>query len=308
MIITKKAIPRRTFLRGVGATLALPLLDGMVPAFAGALDAWTAPAVLAQGKAKPPASTRLYIFDCGVINGLGVELFGFKKGEVPIRDFFVPCYLVAHPKGTLMWDVGVIPDSAFKADGAPVTQGASTVAMPLLPQLAALGYTPADITFLGLSHYHSDHTGNANAFAGSTWLVRSIEREAMFAEKPAGIIQQATFSALKGSKTVLLDKDEHDVFGDGTVVIKPTPGHTPGHLALVVKLAKTGPVMLTGDMYHYPEEVGREDLPPGESDKTQATATRKAVREFMQKTGTKLWIGHDLVGFSKLRKSPEFYE
>src|SRR4051812_40864986 len=95
---------------------------------------------LAQGRAKPPASTRLYIFDCGVIKGLGVELFGFKKDEVPIRDFFVPCYLVVHPKGTLMWDVGVIPDAAFKGDGAPVTEGASTVARPLLPQLAALGY------------------------------------------------------------------------------------------------------------------------------------------------------------------------
>src|SRR5438477_12019273 len=70
---------------------------------------------------KPPSSPRLYIFDCGVIKGLGVELFGFKAGEVPVRDFFVPCYLVVHPKGTLMWDVGVIPDSAFKGDGKPVT-------------------------------------------------------------------------------------------------------------------------------------------------------------------------------------------
>ena len=71
----------------------------------------------------------------------------------------------------MMWDVGVIPDSAFKADGAPVTQGISTVNKPLLPQLAALGYTPADIKYLALSHYHSDHDANANAFAGATWLV-----------------------------------------------------------------------------------------------------------------------------------------
>src|SRR5215471_11218191 len=103
---------------------------------------------------KAPGSLRLYIFDCGIIKGLGVDLFGFKPGEVPVRDFFVPCYLVVHPKGTLMWDVGVIPDNAFKGDGAPVTQGPSTVVKPLLPQLAALGYTPADITYLGLSHYH----------------------------------------------------------------------------------------------------------------------------------------------------------
>ncbi len=117
----------------------------------------------AQGRTKAPTSPRLYIFDCGVIKGLGVDLFGFKKDEVPVRDFFVPCYLVAHPKGTLMWEVGVVPDSAFKADGAPVTEGVSTVARPLLPQLAAVGYTPADITYLSMSHYHSDHTANANA-------------------------------------------------------------------------------------------------------------------------------------------------
>jgi glyoxylase-like metal-dependent hydrolase (beta-lactamase superfamily II) len=163
---------------------------------------------LAQGGITPPkiSTPRLYIFDCGVIKGLGVELFGFKKDEVPIRDFFVACYLVAHPKGTLMWDVGVIPDSAFKSDGSPVTEGASTVSKPLLPQLAALGYTPADITYLAMSHYHSDHTANANAFAGSTWLVRAAERDGMFAEKPAGIIEQATFSALKTAKTTILDK------------------------------------------------------------------------------------------------------
>ena len=95
---------------------------------------------------KTPSSLRLYIFDCGVIKGLGVDLFGFKAGEVPARDFFVPCYLVVHPRGTLMWDVGTVPDSAFKPDGGPVTEGPSTVDRPLKPQLAALGYTPADIT------------------------------------------------------------------------------------------------------------------------------------------------------------------
>src|SRR4029079_17916812 len=91
-----------------------------------------APATRAQSKPAPPKSVRLYIFDCGVIKGLGVELFGFKPGEVPVRDFSVPCYLVVHPRGTLMWDVGVIPDSEFKADGAPVTRDVSTVAKPLL--------------------------------------------------------------------------------------------------------------------------------------------------------------------------------
>jgi N-acyl homoserine lactone hydrolase len=261
----------------------------------------------AQGRAKAPATTRLYIFDCGVIKGLGVELFGFKKDEVPVRDFFVPCYLVAHPKGTLMWEVGVIPDAAFKG-GAPVTEGPSTVARPLLPQLAALGYAPADITYLSLSHYHSDHTANANAFAGSTWLVRPLEREAMFAEKPADIVQQGTFSALKTSKTTLLDKDEYDVFGDGTVVIKSAPGHTPGHQVLFLKLKKTGPLLVAGDLYHYPEEQTMNRFPSFEFNKEQSAASRAAIDAFLKKNKAQMWIEHDAATNAKLKKAPEFYE
>src|SRR6201987_880694 len=161
-------------------------------------------ATLGAAPAEKVSSPRLYIFDCGVIKGLGVELFGFKAGEVPPRDFFVPCYLVVHPRGTLMWDVGVIADSAFKSDGQPATDGRSTADKPLLPQLAAVGYKPADITYLGLSHYHSDHTANANAFAGSTWLVHQTERDFMFAEKPQGIIQTSSFNKLKDAKAQIL--------------------------------------------------------------------------------------------------------
>ena len=215
-----------------------------------------------------PNSPRLYIFDCGVIKGLGVELFGFKPGEVPVRDFFVPCYLVVHPKGTLMWDVGVVADSAFANAATPVTEGRSTVDKPLLPQLAALGYTPKDITYLAMSHYHSDHTANANLFAGSTWLVRKEDRDVMFGTPPPGtIIQQTSFSTLKNAKTKILDKDTYDVFGDGTVVIKSAPGHTPGHQVLFLKLKKFGPLLVAGDLYHYPEEQTMNRFPSFEFNK-----------------------------------------
>ena len=258
----------------------------------------------------PPkvSSPRLYVFDCGVIKGLGVELFGFKKDEVPIRDFFVACYLVAHPKGTLMWDVGVIPDTAFKSDGSPVTERASTVSRPLLPQLAALGYTPADITYLAMSHYHSDHTANANAFAGSTWLVRAAERDAMFAEKPAGIIEQATFSALKTAKTTILDKDDYDVFGDGTVVIKSAPGHTPGHQVLFLKLRKTGPLLVAGDLYHYPEERTMNRFPSFEFNKEQSAVSRANIDAFLKKTKAQMWISHDAATNATLKKAPAYYD
>src|SRR5215470_2318035 len=187
-----------------------------------------------KGRPEPPKSVRLYILDCGKITGVGETQFGFQPGQLATTEMFTPCYLIAHPRGTLMWDTGEISDKDFKAPG-PATQGAFTVTKPLLPQLAALGYTPADITYLALSHYHGDHVANANAFAGSTWIVQKVERDAMFASRPdnnqrLGAVAAPTFfTELAKSKTVLLKGEDHDVFGDGSVVIKFTPGHTPGH-------------------------------------------------------------------------------
>ncbi len=258
---------------------------------------------------KPPSSLRLYLFDCGVIKGLTVNLFGFKPGEVPARDFFVPCYLVVHPKGTMMWDVGVIPDSAFKGDGKPATDGRSTVDRPLLPQLAAVGYTPADMMYLAMSHYHSDHTANANVFSRSTWLVQKAEREMMFGTPPPGtIIQQTTFVDLKNAKTVLIDKDEYDVFGDGTVIIKSAPGHTPGHQVLFLKLKKFGPLLVAGDLYHYPEERTMNRFPSFEFNKEQSAKSRAEIDAFLKQTKAQMWIEHDAATNSKLKKAPEYYE
>src|SRR5689334_21363245 len=248
-------------------------------------------------------SPRLYIFDCGVIKGLGVELFGFKAGEVPVRDFFVPCYLIVHPKGTLMWDVGVIADSAFKGDGKPVTEGRSTVDKPLLPQLAALGYTPADITYLSMSHYHSDHTANANAFAGSTWLVRLAERDMMFNPPQGAIVQTASFASLKIAKTRILNDEETDVFGDGTVVIKSAPGNTPGHTVLFLKLKKFGPLLVAGDLYHYPEERTMNRFPSFEFSKEQSAKSRADMEVFLKKTGAQMWIEHDAATNATLKKA-----
>src|SRR5690242_16728486 len=99
-------------------------------------------------KPAPPKSPRLYVLDCGKINVANGDSMGFKPGELKTANMVTPCFLIVHPKGTMMWDVGEIPDSAFKSGVAPQTAGAFTVDRPLLPQLAALGYTPADITYL----------------------------------------------------------------------------------------------------------------------------------------------------------------
>jgi N-acyl homoserine lactone hydrolase len=208
----------------------------------------------------------------------------------------------------LMWDNGDIPDRAFPPGGGPASAGVVTQDKPLLPQLAAVGYTPADITYLAMSHYHGDHVANANAFAGSTWLVRKVERDRMFSSEPIPRSDPANYSALKNSKTVIIDKDEYDVFGDGTVIIKSAPGHTPGHQVLFLKLAKTGPVVLSGDLYHYPEERTLGRLPVAEFNKDQTAASRAELEAFLKKTGAQLWIQHDFLGNAKLKKSPEYYE
>jgi N-acyl homoserine lactone hydrolase len=255
-----------------------------------------------------PKSVRLYVFDCGVIKGLDPALFNFKREEVKTIDFAVPCYLIVDPKGTLIWDVGVIPDTEFKDDGKPVTQGPSTATRTLKSQLAEIGYAPGDITYLAHSHYHGDHIANSNEFAASTWLVRPVERDAMFAEKPPQLVDPRYFDKLKNAQTVLITKDEYDVFGDGNVIIKSAPGHTPGHQVVILRLKKTGKVMLAGDLYHYPEERGSGRVPTFEYNKEQSLASRAMIEEYCKKTKTQLWIEHDFVANSKLKKSPKFYD
>jgi len=257
---------------------------------------------------KPPKSVRLYLFDCGVIHTTNGDTYSLKKEEMASTEMSIPCILVSHPKGTLMWDNGDIPDRAFPAGGGRASLGVVTQDKPLLPQMAAVGYAPSDITYLSMSHYHGDHVANANYFAGATWLVRKVERDRMFGSEPIPRSPLENYNELKNSKTVLLEKDEHDVFGDGTVVIKSTPGHTPGHNVLFLKLKKTGPIVLSGDLYHYPEERTLNRLPVSEFNKEQTAASRAELEVFLKKTGAQLWIEHDIVGNAKLKKAPAYYD
>jgi len=267
------------------------------------------PLAMAQHRPDPPKSVRLYIFETGSIRGIDPARFRFKKEELAQQDFTVINYLIVHPKGTLMWDSGAIPDSELPADGSPLTRGAFVITKALKPQLAATGYTPADITYFAMSHYHSDHTGNANDFAGATWIVQQAERDWMFAEKPQGIIEPAHYSKLKDSKTIILKGvEDYDVFGDGTVVIKSTPGHTPGHQALFLKLAKTGPVLLAGDLYHYPEERATGRTPTFEFNAEQSTASRGRIEAFIKQNKAQMWIEHDIATHAKLKRAPAYIE
>ena len=266
-------------------------------------------ATVVSARQKPAAvkSLRLYVFDNGAIKGLDPKLFNFTREELKEVDFRNTSYLIVHPKGTLMFDSGGIPDSQFKGD-EPASEGVMSATKRLLPQLKEAGYAPADITYFAMSHYHSDHTANANAFAGSTWIVQKAERDFMFSDKPQGIIQPQTYSALNTAKTKLLDNEDFDVFGDGTVVIKSAPGHTPGHQVLFVKLAKTGPVLLAGDLYHYPEERTTGRVPTFEFNAEQSKASRQKMEAFVKQSKAQLWIEHDIATHAKLPMAPKFLE
>ena len=159
-----------------------------------------------------------------------------------------------------------------------------------------------------MSHYHSDHTANANAFAGSTWIVQKDERDYMFSESPQGIIQPATYDRLRDAKTIVLNNEDHDVFGDGSVVVMSTPGHTPGHQVLAVKLANAGTIVLGGDLYHFPEERTTGRVPAFEFDVEKSRASRAKVEAFIKETGATLWIEHDIATHAGLPKPPAYVD
>ena len=220
------------------------------------------PAGQASRTAGPPAPStlRLYVFDCGVLNATneGVERYHVTPAEVGETRMSVPCFLVAHPRGTLLWELGVIPDGIVEAQpqGARANVNptvAAVVTRTLKSQLAQIGYAPADIRYVAMSHAHIDHTANLNQFAASTWLTPPAEREFMWTENNPRV-NPSFFTLLKDSPAVADRQGRARCLRRRPVIIKAAPGHTPAHQVLVLRLASTGRVMLSGDLYHYPAE------------------------------------------------------
>ena len=255
----------------------------------------------ARGQLRSP---RLYVLDCGRLTSDSAEEYGLAPNEVADTSMADPCFLVMHPRGVLLFDTG-LPD---RLAGHPTKlEGYGLeVNTPLRAQLAAIGVAPADVTYLALSHSHFDHIGNAPDFAGATWIAQKAELDAVFgpgAREPPPPELQALAHARKR-----VIRGDHDVFGDGTVVVKFTPGHTPGHQSLFLKLAKTGPIVLSGDLYHYPEERSLGIVPGFDVNGEQTKKSRADLEAFLKKSGAKLWIQHSTADNAKLKKAPEYYE
>jgi len=191
----------------------------------------TAPLVCLSEPAPPPTVTspRLYAFDCGTLVNNKSEDYGQKREEVKNSNMGVTCYLVVHPKGMLIYDTGLNDRLVGRPLFETVVRGYGQIKFNTLRgQLADIGLTPARIEYLVLSHYHWDHIGNAGDFAGSTWLVYKGDRDQMFNSAARAYAWFGQYSALEHSKTTLLSGD-HGAFGDGTVVVIATPGHSEGH-------------------------------------------------------------------------------
>jgi N-acyl homoserine lactone hydrolase len=249
---------------------------------------------------------RLYALDCGHIEFKDLGLFS-DTGEYAGQPGTIadPCFLIRHPKGTLLWDTG-LGDAIADEPGGRKDLGNGIVlqvSLKLVDQLKELGLTPADVNEVAFSHFHFDHTGNAALFARATWIINRAELA--YAQRdpvPFGIDPGIAASAAK-VKARLIDGDE-DVFGDGSVRILKTPGHTPGHQSLLVRLKRTGTVLLTGDLYHLRGNRAHRLVPTFNVERADTLASIDRFERIARNSHARVVIQHDPQDFAALPKPP----
>ncbi|MEE4381493.1 MAG: N-acyl homoserine lactonase family protein [Pseudomonadales bacterium] len=254
-----------------------------------------------------PDTLRLYVLDCGRIRLPTVTDFGLADTDTEVRTLAVPCYLIEHPEGRLLWDAGLPASFAggewIEADGAEHRLDAT-----LPEQLAGLGLVPEDVDLLAFSHFHYDHAGQANAFAGATLLIQEAEHAVAFGDDPGvAFFVPELYDALADGPTERLD-GEHDVFGDGRVVLIPAPGHTPGHQVLYLELEETGPLVLSGDLYHFAASRALRAVPLFNTDADATRASMDRIEALLVERDAAFWIQHELARFETLRTAPDWYE
>ena len=242
--------------------------------------------------AAPESSLKLYVFDCGRLRFDTVTNFGINDDETEVRELVVPCYVVDHPEGRLLWDGGLPSVIKYDEEGKDANGWVGN----------------ANLDYMAFSHIHYDHVGVANEISGATWLVQRGDYEAAFAEPitiPA--VQPELLTNLRDADRLILDGD-HDVFGDGRVRLISAPGHTPGHQVLFVDLEWAGPLVLSGDLYHF--RISRADrrVPVFNVDPEMSLQSMEKVEAFVAEQEAMFWIEHDLELFETLQIAPQYYE
>jgi len=272
--------------------------------------AWT-PLSLSALEAVP--GVRMYVLDCGSMSIKDMGLFSDTgKYDGQAGSIVDTCFLIRHPKGNLLWDTGLSDtlvghDVPANADGVAIHVGRG-----LLDQLRQIGIAPSDINYLAFSHFHIDHTGNANAFGSATWILNQAELNWALGDPTPPIVDPSSFSAFRSAHTIMINSD-YDVFGDGLVRILRTPGHTPGHQVLLVKLSKSGAVILSGDLYH--QQSDRPSRPGSDAQimrvntsRAETLASMDRVEGIIRNTHARLIVQHDSGDYSRLPKSPAYMD
>ncbi len=244
---------------------------------------------------------RMYVLDCGRLTAKDQSRWtpGVNVGQA--RELSNNCYLIQHARGTLLWETGV-PDSVVEQKSGVTSPNGAVVwfrDQTLASQLASLGVKPDEITYVAMSHTHGDHVGNAKAFAKSKILMQKLEYE---------FAMNGTSKPLSDDQNVEMLSGDRDVFGDGSVTIISTPGHTPGHQSLLVKLPKTGALILTGDLVHFQYMWDNKIVPSFNFNKEQSLASIERVAKILADHKAQLWIGHDNDITARITRAPKFYD
>ncbi len=210
------------------------------------------------------------------------------------KPFTFSCYLIHHGADTMIWDTGFLPGSTPSATNKPLAE--------LLKQV---GVNPDEVKYIGISHFHADHTGQLAPFKNATLLIGKADWDGLNATPPlvgANVKGFAEWIAEK-RKTEPLSADK-DVFGDGTVTMLRAPGHTPGHSILLVRLKDMGPVILSGDAVHFHENYEHDGVPAANFDRAQTLASIQRIKEIAKNLKATVIIQHDPRDIGKLPLFP----
>jgi N-acyl homoserine lactone hydrolase len=250
---------------------------------------------------------RMYVLQCGESRTPDVSANWSPGVDVGVaRDFSDNCYLIVHGNRLFLWDSGISDSVAAKPEGVVAANGLLTlwVRKTLASQLEALGIAPAAITDVAFSHFHSDHVGNANLFTTATLYIQEPEYQAAFGPDPGKFgFNPALYNKLENNPRVMLGGD-FDVFADGSVMIISTPGHTPGHQSLLVRLPDRGAVVLSGDMVHFEKNWVNRMVPARNFNKEQSAESMEKVAALLARENAKLWINHDKAQSDAIAKAP----
>jgi glyoxylase-like metal-dependent hydrolase (beta-lactamase superfamily II) len=272
-----------------------------------ALAALTASSSLAQPKAQADATLQLWRLDCGdfVMKRYGAwfsDTFQYPAGS---KALVGSCYLIRNGGDYLLWDAGL----SDRLIGKPVDNADQRMSLKrsLLDQLKQIGVAPGRIKFLGLSHFHADHSGQARHFPNAKLVIGQADFEALKTEQGGDFFKQTQQDLsrwLTGGGEVAAVAGDVDIFRDGRVIMLALPGHTPGHSALLVRLA-SGPVLLSGDQYHFTEQVKNRGVPSFNHDRSDTLASHDRFDRIAANLQAKVIIQHEPADVAKLPAFPE---